>query len=113
MPTYEYECIDCGQVMEIFHSITLKPKRKAFCEKCGEQRSVRRLIGTGGGLIFKGSGFYETDYRSASYKKAEKAEKEAAKGKKDSDGKKKDGKKTGASKSDGSKKTTKPGESSQ
>ena len=65
MPTYEYECTDCGQVMEIFHSITLKPKRKVFCEKCGEQRPVRRLIGTGGGLIFKGSGFYETDYKRA------------------------------------------------
>jgi len=75
MPTYEYICEECGYEFEQFQSITAKPLRK--CPKCGK-RKLRRLIGTGSGVIFKGSGFYETDYRSESYKKAEKKEKGAA-----------------------------------
>ncbi len=71
MPTYEYECQDCGHHMEAFQSITAKPIRK--CPACGKN-GLQRLIGTGGGLIFKGSGFYITDYRSESYKAAAKAE---------------------------------------
>ena len=67
MPTYEYECEACGERFEKFQSITAKPVRK--CPACGKLR-VRRLIGTGAGIIFKGSGFYETDYRSESYKKS-------------------------------------------
>jgi putative FmdB family regulatory protein len=83
MPTYEYECSKCGHVTEVFQSITAKPLRKLPepCEGCGERVSVTRLLGTGGAVIFKGSGFYETDYRSESYKKAA----EAAKGEKKSD----------------------------
>jgi putative FmdB family regulatory protein len=72
MPTYEYLCESCGHEFEQFQGITAKPMRK--CPKCGE-RSLKRLIGTGAGVIFKGPGFYQTDYRSESYKKAAKSEK--------------------------------------
>jgi putative FmdB family regulatory protein len=71
MPTYEYRCEACGNKFEKFQSITAAPIRK--CPKCGKNK-VRRLIGTGAGLIFKGSGFYITDYRSDSYKNAAKSE---------------------------------------
>ena len=67
MPTYEYACARCGHEFEAFQSITANPLRK--CPECG-RLSLKRLIGTGAGIIFKGSGFYETDYRSESYKKA-------------------------------------------
>jgi putative FmdB family regulatory protein len=69
MPTYEYKCDACGNQFERFQSITAEPIRK--CPKCGKLK-VRRMIGPGAGLIFKGSGFYITDYRSDGYKKAEK-----------------------------------------
>ncbi len=59
MPTYEYVCEDCGYVFEEFQNITAKPL--TVCPKCGGH--VRRKIGTGAGLIFKGSGFYITDYK--------------------------------------------------
>ena len=72
MPTYEYICQGCGCEFEQFQSITAKPVRS--CPKCGK-RKVKRLIGTGAGIIFKGSGFYQTDYRSESYKKAAESEK--------------------------------------
>ena len=61
MPTYDYVCKACGAEMEFFQSITESPKRK--CPDCGKLK-LKRLIGTGGGIIFKGAGFYETDYRS-------------------------------------------------
>ncbi|MEM6333033.1 MAG: zinc ribbon domain-containing protein [Planctomycetota bacterium] len=80
MPTYEYVCDACGHEFEEFQSMSAKPLRK--CPACGKLK-LRRLIGTGAGVIFKGSGFYETDYRSDGYKKAEKAEKDAGKPKKD------------------------------
>jgi len=67
MPTYEYACDSCGHEFEEFQSITAKPLRK--CPAC-KTPALRRLIGTGAGIIFKGSGFYQTDYRSDSYKKA-------------------------------------------
>lgn len=76
MPTYEYECTKCGEVFDIFQSIKARPLRRAHCETCGKVQPVRRLIGTGGAILFKGSGFYETDYRSESYRKAAKAERE-------------------------------------
>ncbi|MHC4090831.1 MAG: FmdB family zinc ribbon protein [Planctomycetota bacterium] len=99
MPTYEYQCTKCDRVFEEFQSITAKPKRflPTQCERCNNRAPVRRLIGHGAGVIFKGSGFYETDYRSPSYKAGAKAEKEAAgkdpskEGKKDAAGKKGDG----------------------
>ncbi len=74
MPTYEYQCTACGTVFDVFQSIKAAPLRKTVCESCGEKRPVRRLIGTGGAVIFKGSGFYQTDYRSDSYKNAAKAD---------------------------------------
>ncbi len=73
MPTYDYECQACKHAFEKFQSITAKPIRK--CPECGKNK-VRRLLGTGAGIIFKGSGFYQTDYRSHSYKQA--AEKDKA-----------------------------------
>lgn len=72
MPTYGYMCEDCGYEFEQFQTITAKPLRT--CPKCGK-RQLKRLIGTGAGVIFKGSGFYQTDYRSESYKKAQESEK--------------------------------------
>ncbi len=74
MPTYEYACENCAHEFEEFQSITAKPLKQ--CPECGK-RKLQRLIGTGGGVIFKGSGFYQTDYRSESYKKAAEAEKTA------------------------------------
>jgi len=73
MPTYEYECNACGHRYDEFQNITDSPKRK--CPQCGKLK-LRRLIGSGGALIFKGSGFYQTDYRSKEY--TEKAKAEAA-----------------------------------
>ena len=74
MPTYDYVCDQCGHAFEAFQSMTAKQLRK--CPSCGKLK-LKRLIGTGAGVIFKGSGFYETDYRSESYKKAAKAETES------------------------------------
>ncbi len=82
MPTYEYQCDACDATFDIFQSIKASPLKKAECEACGGVRPVRRLIGTGGGIIFKGSGFYQTDYRSEGYKKAAKADSEKAAGEK-------------------------------
>ena len=79
MPTYEYECVKCGAVVEIFHSMTdpaRKRLRKTDPKACDCNAGVLRRIGTGAGVIFKGSGFYETDYRSDSYKNAAKADKD-------------------------------------
>jgi len=59
MPTYEYECLKCGYRFEKFQEMKDKPIRK--CPKCGSK--IRRLIGPGAGVIFKGSGFYENDYK--------------------------------------------------
>lgn len=70
MPTYEYQCRKCGIRFERFQSIKADPLTK--CDECGGQ--VERLISAGGGLIFKGSGFYITDYRGEGYKSAAKKE---------------------------------------
>lgn len=67
MPTYDYRCNACGHTFELFQSMKDAPKRK--CPEC-DKNALERLIGLGGGVIFKGGGFYETDYRSESYKKA-------------------------------------------
>ena len=72
MPTYEYECEKCGNKFEVFQNIKEDPIKK--CPKC--KGKVHRLIGAGAGIIFKGSGFYATDYRSESYKRAAKNDKE-------------------------------------
>ena len=75
MPHYDYVCNGCDHEFELYQSITAAVKRK--CPNCG-QLKLRRLIGPGAAVMFKGSGFYQTDYRSDSYKKGAKAEKEAA-----------------------------------
>jgi putative FmdB family regulatory protein len=90
MPTYEYECTRCGHVFEKFQSISAPPAKR--CPKC--RGKVNKLLSAGAGILFKGSGFYTTDYRSDSYKKAAKSESETAskpksKEKKDGDTKKK------------------------
>ncbi len=83
MPTYEYVCAKCGHEFEMFQSISDKPLRMCPENLCGQKKwgrgRVRHKISTGGGLIFKGSGFYTTDYRSEGYKQAAKKETEAAK----------------------------------
>jgi len=71
MPTYEYKCDACGYEFERFQSIMAAPIKR--CPQCGKSK-VRRLISTGAGLIFKGSGFYITDYRDKSYTDKAKAE---------------------------------------
>jgi putative FmdB family regulatory protein len=71
MPTYDYECQGCGHKLEIFQSITESAKKK--CPSCGKSK-LARLIGPGAGFLFKGGGFYLTDYRSQSYKAGEKAD---------------------------------------
>lgn len=71
MPTYDYHCTACSHRFELFQSITAKPVKK--CPACNKSK-VSRLLGTGAGMIFKGSGFYITDYRSEGYKSAAKAE---------------------------------------
>ena len=79
MPTYDYQCDACDHEFELFQSISEPVKRK--CPECKKPK-LRRLFGTGAAVVFKGSGFYETDYRSESYKKgAEKAKKSADKSK--------------------------------
>lgn len=100
MPTYDYECTKCGHVFEMMQSITARPKRTPDqpCEGCGKKAPIRRLMGTGGAILFKGSGFYETDYRSEGYKKAAEAEKKSQSGGSD----KSDSAASGSSKSDSS-----------
>ncbi|GAA4439174.1 MULTISPECIES: FmdB family zinc ribbon protein [Bremerella] len=93
MPTYEYQCDACDHKFEEFQSISADPLTK--CPEC-KKKKLRRLFSTGGGLLFKGSGFYITDYRSDSYKKS------ADKGSKSSD----------SSKSSSSKSDSKPSSSS-
>lgn len=70
MPTYEYECKKCGKTFDVFQSMKDEPLTVCPDKKC--KGKVKRLIGTGAGLIFKGSGFYITDYRSEGYKQAAK-----------------------------------------
>jgi putative FmdB family regulatory protein len=103
MPTYEYQCEKCNQRFEVFQSMkdgayTVCPKEFCRLEAWGAG-TVKRLIGTGAGLIFKGSGFYITDYRSPNYKESAKKESGTKEG-----GPKEGGTKEGGPpKSDGSK----------
>jgi putative FmdB family regulatory protein len=83
MPTYDYECDACGHEFELFQSISDPVKKK--CPACGKPK-LRRLFGTGAAVVFKGSGFYQTDYRSESYKKAADKDKPASETKSDGKG---------------------------
>ncbi len=78
MPTYDYVCRACGKEFELFQQMSDPVKRK--CPTCGKLR-LERLIGLGAGVLFKGSGFYETDYRSDSYRKKAESESKPAEGK--------------------------------
>jgi putative FmdB family regulatory protein len=86
MPTYDYVCDACEHEFELFQPITAEPQRR--CPKC-KKLKLRRLFGTGAAVMFKGSGFYTTDYRSDSYHKAAKADKGDSSGAGTSDGKEK------------------------
>jgi len=91
MPTYDYECDACGHQFELFQSISEPVKRK--CPECNKQK-LRRLFGTGAAVVFKGSGFYETDYRSESYKKGAEQAKKSSEKKKEKKSEKNDTKTT-------------------
>jgi hypothetical protein len=79
MPNYDYECETCGKRFEFFQS--MKDEKLTTCPAkiCEKQGKVRRLLGKGGGIIFKGGGFYQTDYRSESYQSGAKKESDSAK----------------------------------
>ncbi len=100
MPTYEYKCLDCGIQFDRFQSITEDPIQE--CPECSGR--TKRLIGAGAGLIFKGSGFYITDYRSEGYKESAKKDKDSSSSSDGADSKSGDSK-GGDSKSSDSKST--------
>jgi putative FmdB family regulatory protein len=104
MPTYDYVCDACEHEFELFQGINDPLKRK--CPECGKPK-LRRLFGTGAAVVFKGSGFYETDYRSDSYKKAAEKDKKSGEPKSES---KSEGKSESKSegKSESKKETKKP-----
>jgi len=95
MPTYDYVCDACEHKFELFQGIKENAKRK--CPACGKLK-LRRLFGTGAAIVFKGSGFYQTDYRSESYKSRAEADKKESK----------DGASGGDKAKDGDKKSDKP-----
>ena len=106
MPTYDYICDACEHAWELFQKITDDPVKK--CPECKKKKAVRQF-GTGAAIMFKGSGFYETDYRSDSYKKSAEADKSKKSDSKDS----KSGSTTSEKKSSGTDKPTKkPGNDS-
>jgi putative FmdB family regulatory protein len=77
MPTYDYECETCGKRFEVFQSMKDAKLETCPAHLCQDKGKVRRLLGTGGGIIFKGGGFYQTDYRSASYESGAKKDSES------------------------------------
>jgi putative FmdB family regulatory protein len=103
MPTYDYECDACGHRFELYQSISADPERK--CPEC-KKLKLRRLIGTGAAVVFKGSGFYQTDYRSDSYKKSAAADSGSS-----PSTEKTSGEKASAEKSTSDKPASKPAES--
>ena len=105
MPTYDYECDACGHEWELFQKITEDAVKQ--CPEC-KKKKARRLFGTGAAIVFKGSGFYQTDYRSESYKKGQKAATDSKDKKSESkDSTKKSESKSESSSSDSSKSQTK------
>ena len=113
MPTYEYSCAQCGKTIEVFQSIKAPHLKTCPEDACAKKKwgkgKVKRLLGTGAGIIFKGGGFYETDYRSESYKSGEKQAADAVKKatEKKTEPKSKDGKKTESKKPTAKKKPKK------
>jgi putative FmdB family regulatory protein len=107
MPTYQYVCEKCGHEFEIFQPITAEALETCPREQCARKRwgkgKVKRVLSGGAGIIFKGSGFYTTDYRSENYKQAAKRESESAKAKTKGDGGKSTGKSAAKSTSSGAK----------
>ena len=97
MPTYDYLCDACGHELEIFQGINDPVKKK--CPECGKQK-LQRQFGTGAAIVFKGSGFYQTDYRSEGYKKAAKADKKSSEGGDKKKSEKKDSKPAAKKKAD-------------
>ncbi len=77
MPTYDYRCAKCEHEWELFQSIKASPIKK--CPSCGKL-SAKRVIGPGAAIVFRGSGFYQTDYRSDAYKKAAAADSKSSEG---------------------------------
>lgn len=98
MPTYDYECDACKHKFELYQGINDDVQKK--CPEC-KKNKLRRLIGTGSAIVFKGSGFYQTDYRSESYKKAKAADNPSGSSK--SEGSKAEGSKAEGGKSEGNK----------
>jgi putative FmdB family regulatory protein len=88
MPNYDYECLECGKRFEVFQSMNDAKLTDCPQEDC--EGKVKRLLGTGGGIIFKGSGFYQTDYRSSSYESGAKAAKQSEKSEPKAEAKKAD-----------------------
>jgi putative FmdB family regulatory protein len=103
MPTYDFRCKSCKHEFEEFQSMSAKPLKK--CPACGKP-ALERLIGTGAAIVFKGSGFYQTDYRSESYKKAAEADSGSSKPADTSDASKSETAKTDAAKPDSAKSDT-------
>ena len=97
MPTYDYECDACGHQWDLFQKITDDPEKK--CPEC-KKKKARRLFGTGAAIVFKGSGFYQTDYRSESYKKGAAKDKSKSEGGKSDSSKKSDSGSSTSSSSD-------------
>jgi putative FmdB family regulatory protein len=105
MPTYDYKCDACGHQFELFQSITADAETK--CPEC-KKKKLRRLIGPGAAIVFKGSGFYKPDYRSDSYKKQAAADKSASESKSSGDAKSSESKSSGAKSSESKPKKGKP-----
>ena len=105
MPTYDYECDACGHTFELFQNFSEEVKKK--CPECGKSK-LRRLFGTGAAVVFKGSGFYQTDYRSESYKKGAEKDKPASETKSDKKSESKSESKSEGTSSSESKPAAKP-----
>ena len=108
MPTYDYECDACEHRFEEFQSINAEPLVK--CPKC-KKKKLRRLFGAGAAVMFKGSGFYQTDYRSDSYRKSASADKPASEGSGSSSETKSEGKSGESKPADSKQSESKPSES--
>jgi putative FmdB family regulatory protein len=109
MPTYDYECDACDHKFELFQSIMAEVEKK--CPKCKKMK-LRRLIGTGAAVVFKGTGFYQTDYRSDSYKKSAASDKSGSESKSDSGSGSKSSESKSESKSESSSSESKASDSS-